>query len=187
MMKCTSCGEGVLRPTFIEELFRAHTCSACGGNWILVQDYVAWKERNPDHIFAEGLDASEEVEATESKRALLCPVSGAIMQKFRISAATEHRLDYSAAVGGLWLDRGEWELLKDEGLAGSLNAVITRQWQRRIREESASETFAELYKAKFGETVYGQLKELREWLNAQEQKEDLRAYLLAEDPYSAEK
>lgn len=187
MMKCTSCANGVLKPTFIDELFRAHTCSACEGNWILIQDYVAWKERNPGHRFADNLEVDQEKGVAESNQALLCPVSGQIMQKYRLSAATEHRLDYSSAVGGLWLDRGEWELLKTEGLAGSLNAVVTSQWQLRIREESAVETFSGLYQAKFGEAVYDKVRELREWLNAQEHKADLRAYLLAEDPYSAEK
>lgn len=61
------------------------------------------------------------------------------------------------------------------------------KWQHKIRQDSARDTFAELYSAKFGEDVYSRIKELRKWLQSQEQKADLRAYLLAEDPYSAEK
>lgn len=187
MMKCTSCSSGVLKPSFMDDLFRAHTCSNCGGNWVLIQDYVAWKERNPEHRFADNIIDFDESDAADSKQAMLCPVSGAIMQKFRISSRSGHRLDYSAAVGGLWLDKGEWELLKAEELAGSLNAVVTRQWQQKVRQDSARENFAEIYKLKFGEEVYRQIKEIREWLQSQEHKADLRAYLLAEDPYSAEK
>lgn len=187
MMRCTSCSDGVLKPSFIDELFRAHTCSSCGGNWILIQDYLAWKERNPEHDFSEKLTASDGSGVTESKQAMLCPASGVLMQKFQICAGNEHRLDYSAAVGGLWLDRGEWELLKAEGLAGSLNAVVTQQWQKKIRQDSAKGNFAELYRQKFGEDLYSKVKEVREWLQSQEQKADIRAYLLAEDPYSAER
>lgn len=187
MMRCTSCGNGVLKPSFVDELFRAHTCSSCGGNWILIGDYLAWKENNPEHRFADNLDTFDESESSESKKAMLCPVSGAIMQKFRIVAGSEHRLDYSASVGGLWLDTGEWELLKAKGLAGSLNAVVTRQWQNKVRRESARENFAEMYRQKFGEELYGKVREVREWLQSQEQKADIRAYLLAEDPYSAER
>ncbi len=41
------------------------------------------------------------------------------MRKLRLSTTTEHRIDYSASVAGVWLDKGEWQLLKEEGLAGS--------------------------------------------------------------------
>ncbi|MGL6159285.1 zf-TFIIB domain-containing protein [Microbulbifer sp.] len=186
MRKCTSCNSGVLKPHFLDELFRAHICSACGGNWILIEDYVAWKEHNPQHTFPSDLDFAQ-VDVADSRKALLCPVSGAIMQKFRISSRSDRRVDYSPAVGGLWLDKGEWELLKSEGLAGSLNAVVTHQWQQKVRQESARGTFSEIYRQKFGEEVYEKIKDLRAWLQAQPQKADLRAYLLAEDPYSAEK
>ncbi|QUM79793.1 zf-TFIIB domain-containing protein [Moritella sp. 5] len=185
-MNCTSCKNGALFPSFIEGLFRAHTCSSCGGNWILIEDYVSWKERNIDYQFSDDISI-EESEIPDSKQALLCPASGSIMRKFRISSTNEHKLDYSAVVGGIWLDKGEWEWLKSEGLAGCLNAVVTQHWQKKIREKSAKDNFSDIYDAKFGHEVYSKIKQMREWLLVQDQKSDLRAYLLAEDPYSAEK
>lgn len=185
-MNCTSCNEGALFPSFIDGQFRAHTCSNCGGNWILIEDYVSWKERNSDYKFSDEISV-EESDISDSKKALLCPASGTIMRKFKISASNEHKLDYSSAVGGLWLDKGEWDLLKSEGLAGCLNSIVTQNWQRNIRQNSAQQNFSEIYKDKFGEENYSKIKEIREWLGSQEQKADLRAYLLAEDPYSAEK
>ncbi|WP_448547030.1 zf-TFIIB domain-containing protein [Thalassotalea fusca] len=182
-MKCTSCQQGDLIPSFIEGLFRAHTCASCEGNWILIEDYVAWKERHPEHVFDERVSC----EIEESKHALLCPVTGTIMRKFRLSNTTEHRIDYSASVGGVWLDNGEWELLKQEKLAGSLNAVLTAYWQRNVRMNSTKDNFVEIYKDKFGEEDYQTVKEMRDWLSSQPNKHDLKAYLLAEDPYTAEK
>lgn len=182
-MKCTSCKLGNLAPSFIDGQFRAHTCDNCGGNWILIEDYVSWKERNPEFIF----DENQRIEVDESKQAILCPVTGTIMRKFRLSSTTEHRVDYSTSVGGVWLDKGEWELLKVEGLAGSLNSLLTAHWQRNIRLNSTKDNFTEIYQDKFGEETYRKIKELREWLYLQSNKADLRAYLLAEDPYSAEK
>jgi len=183
IMKCTSCKQGELTPSFIEGQFRSHTCSNCNGNWILIEDYVAWKERNPQFSFDESLQS----EVDESKQAILCPVTGTIMRKFRLSTTTEHRIDYSASVGGVWLDKGEWELLKNENLAGSLNAVLTAHWQRNIRINSTKDNFSEIYQDKFGQETYEKVKALREWLYQQPNKADLRAYILAEDPYSAEK
>ncbi|GAA0424889.1 hypothetical protein GCM10009133_36780 [Cocleimonas flava] len=183
-MNCTSCNNGFLKPSSIEGQFPAHTCTDCGGNWILIEDYAAWLTLNPDYQFSENIKI--EPEAEDTKKALICPASGAIMRKFRISASNQHRVDHSSAVGGIWLDRGEWELLKAEGLAGSLNAIVTNQWQSKIRENSAEQTFSNLYKDKFGIDSYEKVKEFRAWLNEQPQQAELKAYLLAEDPYSAE-
>lgn len=185
-MNCTSCKNGELLPNFIEGQFRAHTCSNCGGNWILIEDYVAWKERNPNYEFCTDISV-QELDATDTKSAMMCPVTGTFMRKFRISASTEHRIDYSSAVCGLWLDKGEWELLKSEGLAGYLNSVLTQNWQKNIRANNSKDNFADIYASKFGNDTYQKVKAFREWLTTQDNKADLRAYILAEDPYSVEK
>jgi len=184
-MNCTSCRKGILEANLIEGQLSANTCSSCGGNWILIEDFVAWKERNPNYDFTENMCI--EPESFDTKKALLCPVSGSIMRKFLISANNEHRVDYSAAVGGLWLDKGEWEIIKTEGLAGSLNAIVTQQWQHQIRTQSAKQNFSDIYQDKFGDEAYTKIKAFREWLIKHPQKADLSAYLLAEDPYSAER
>lgn len=180
-MHCTSCKVGKLNPSYIDQLFRAHTCENCGGNWILIEDYVFWKENNPQYQF----EGAEVAELPDSNRALICPMSGSIMRKLRISKDSSHKLDYSAAVGGVWLDKGEWQLLKKSGLAGSLNGILTEHWQNKIKEQKAEETFDTLYLSKFGLEDYEKIKELRAWFNAHPKKSDLRAFLLAEDPYSA--
>lgn len=186
IMNCTSCNNGVLTPSFLGRDFRARTCNGCGGNWILIEDYVSWKEKNTGYQFTEHM-WFEETEISDSKKALICPSSGTIMRKFRVSASNEHKIDYSAKVAGVWLDKGEWELLKSEGLAGSLNSMLTSHWQAKIRETSAAENFADIYLSKFGADNYQKAKEFREWLSDHELKSDLRAYILAEDPYTADR
>jgi Zn-finger nucleic acid-binding protein len=182
-MRCPSCKGSELIPSFLDDLFRSHTCKDCGGSWLLIEDYVAWKERNPEYAFSQ--DALFDMQ--DSKNALLCPVTGTIMQKYRISHDSDHHLDYSASVGGVWLDSGEWEYLKKHKLAGSLNRLFTSHWQKSIRENTARITLSDMYRAKFGEETYLKAKEIREWLNNHPRKADLRSYILAEDPYSTEK
>ncbi|MGF1685094.1 hypothetical protein L4C36_00080 [Photobacterium japonica] len=182
-MHCTSCRVGLLLPELIDNLFKAHSCIHCGGNWVLIEDYVAWKDEHPEITVPE----ASQCEPIDTEKALLCPVSGKIMRKFRITAKHTHRLDYSAGVGGVWLDKGEWDLLKQDGLMTSLNAILTVQWQKNIRRDLAKESFTTFYQEKFGEEVYNHVKAMREWIDTQPCKADLRAYLLAEDPYSAER
>lgn len=186
MMNCTNCHNGVLKEAFLEEKFSVHTCNACSGHWILIEDFVSWKDNNIDYKFS--VDVSfDESKISDSKKALICPSSGTIMRKFRISATKENKIDYSARVGGVWLNKGEWELLKREGLAGSLNAILTDHWQAKIKQITTTANFSDIYLAKFGAENYEKVKAFRNWLSDHELKPDLRAYLLAEDPYVADK
>lgn len=182
-MNCTNCKSGFLKPSTLDGLFAAHTCDSCGGNWILIEDYATWKSNNPDPSFSIDTNTPE-YQATEPQKALICPISGSIMQKFRISSSIDHKINYSAKVGGIWLDKGEWNILKKEGLAGSLNTVLTEHRQNEIMHDTAKEHFAVIYQERFGKADYQKVIEIREWLDTHEKKQDLIAYLIAEDPYS---
>ena len=181
-MKCTACRQGTLQPSFMDSLFRAHTCDYCGGNWVFIEDFLAWREQNSEYDFAQNFRLEEDVE--ETSRALLCPVTGAIMTKFRISTNTHHRVDYSASVGGVWLDKGEWQLLKKEGVAGHLSSIVTQSWQDDVRRQGTKESFEAIYLSRFGEEDYKKAKALREWFQAHPKKADLRCYIFIDDPYS---
>lgn len=184
-MKCTGCGQGQLKEGLIDGLFKGRTCNYCGGYWLLVDDYLSWKDNHPDYTFAEDVVCEEDI--SESTRALLCPASGSLMSKFKIASTSPHRIDYSASVGGIWLDKGEWSLLKGAGLANSLNSIVTQTWQHKLRSDSAKEHFRKMYREKFGEESYGKVKEFREWLTAQANSADLKSYIMSDDPYSAER
>nr|WP_086940817.1 zf-TFIIB domain-containing protein [Thaumasiovibrio occultus] len=185
-MKCPKCKDSALHAKQMDEQFAAQECERCGGDWILVEDFVQWRENNPGFEFAKNVDVEED-EILDSQNALLCPRTGTFMRKFRIAAQNAHRLDYSAAVGGIWLDNGEWELLKKEGIAGQLNEILTNKWQQAVRESMSKEQFALIYSRKFGETDYQKVRDIRGWIDSHPAKADLRAYLFAEDPYSAER
>lgn len=181
-MKCPSCETGTLNYAYLDELFPCKTCDTCQGNWLLLEDYLRWKE----HTSAELHDLGDvDIELTETKRALICPVSGTLMLKYRISKDTSHRLDLSSAVNGIWLDKGEWALLKKSGLAGKLNSIFTAPWQRQIRSESSADTFEQLYREKFGESDYEKVKAFREWLLSHPQADSLKAFIVAENPWSS--
>ena len=182
-MKCTSCKQGTLRPAYLDGLFASHTCDHCDGNWIYLSDYLAWLDKEGAEINLDDSDIS--VNADESKRALLCPKTGTLMLKYRIAKDTDHKLDLSPSVNGIWLDKGEWELLKQSGLAKQLNKIFTAPWQRQIKESRAQDVFKELYKKEFGEENYEKILAFREWLEKQEKKAAMLAYLAADDPYAA--
>ena len=179
-MKCTSCNNGQLASAYLEGLFPCHTCSNCGGNLIILSDYLRWRDQNED------IDLSSEkplqIEAQETSKAMLCPKTGGIMTKYKISKGSEHRLDLSPTINAIWLDKGEWELLKENGLASKLNNIFTSHWQHEIRSQESADIIKALYKEKFGKN-YTTLKEFRELLNSMPARSEALAYLMADDPY----
>ncbi len=181
-MKCPKCQTVELKAERLDGFLPVQHCSDCGGNWLMLEDYLLHKHEVP--VASPSL-ANAALEAEETEKALLCPMTGALMTKFRISKDTAHRLDLSARVNGIWLDKGEWELLKAHGLAGRLNTLFTDFWQRQVREAQADDRLDEMYRSLLGEDDYEKLKELRNWLKQHPQRERMRAFLLAEGPASS--
>lgn len=180
-MKCTACKDGILLPCFLEPGLRAHQCTHCEGHWLYVEDFVQWKSQG-------GVlgDSEQAPTISESSSALTCPVTGRIMQKYRIAAGSSHKLDYSPHTGGIWLDKGEWALLKEYSLAGSVGHIVTDGWQRKIRAEDARATLESVYRRKFGDADYEKLLAIRQWLAEQDDRAEMRAFLLARDPFSGQ-
>lgn len=184
-MKCPSCQRGELKYSQLEEFLPCQTCNHCTGNWLLLIDYLSWQSVTK---FAETPDENPEnasIEVDESNQALICPITGKLMTKYRISSKTTHKIDLSTAANGIWLDKGEWELLKQQGLAHKLNSIFTEPYQQHLRNELASKSFEELYQRQFSEENYQKLKDFRQWLDKQDKRAEILAYLIAEDPYSA--
>lgn len=181
-MQCPSCQQGQLHYNELEELLPCQRCNHCEGNWLLLTDYLTWQTKMQD---SAPETSNFEIEADESKQALICPVSGTLMTKYRISSQTIHKLDVSMAANAIWLDKGEWQLLKQQQLALKLNNIFTAPWQKRIRDELAHETFNQIYDKQFGETTHAKLKDIHKWLNSQDKKAEMLAYLITDDPYSA--
>ena len=137
-MVCPSCKQGKLLPGFIDDLFRSHTCSSCSGNWIYLADYLHWLDRDNSELKSE--NALVEKDEHDTKNAMVCPITGNLMLKYRVSNKTPHRLDLSPSLPAIWLDKNEWELLKAEGLSRQLNRIFTDPWQRKIKSDQANET-----------------------------------------------
>lgn len=179
-MKCTACKAGNLSPAYLDVLLPCHTCTGCGGSLLKMVDYFRWQDD------AESLDLERnppvDVLAEETTKALMCPKTGGVMTKYRISADTEHRLDFSAAINAVWLDSGEWGLLKQNGLALRLNRIFTDHWQHEIRDQESQETMRELYARRFGDH-YQELQQMRAKLAELPDRHEALAYLSADDPY----
>lgn len=182
-MKCPACHTGQLQDVQLEPGLAAKQCQQCHGHWLLIEDFAPWAKNQSTNAATAPAEVTEL--ADDSSKALFCPQTGTIMRKLRIQHDIDHRLDYSSRVGGVWLDKGEWQLLQQHGLALRLNHLLTDSWQQQIKDEQAKAVFGRQYANKFGAADYAQLQQVRQWLDSNANKRELLAYLQAEDPYSA--
>ncbi len=177
-MKCPSCKTGTLKQVYLEELFPCHICDNCEGNWIQLEDYFRWKElKTENQNDATEIDV-DIVALADTKKALVCPVTGKLMLKYRISKESDHRLDLSPYANAVWLDKGEWLLLKQQGLANQINRIFTDPWQKKIREAVSKENLEQLYQEKLGAQDYYKVKKIHGWLANHPHADFIKAFIM---------
>lgn len=149
----------------------------------MMGDYLRWKDENPDTELSSEThtDKAISIDIEDTSKAMICPKTGRLMTKYKISKDTDHRLDLSPTINAIWLDRGEWELLKANGLAKRLNNIFTYHWQQQINEQESQAMIQDLQERKFGDN-YQQLVEIRDFLNTLENRSEAIAFVLSDDP-----
>jgi len=187
-MQCTSCKTGQLEASTLDTTLTCKTCTHCGGHWIKLDDYFVWhKTQSPHQAVVD--EISVEVDTVESSHALLCPETGAIMTKFLITSDTDHKIDWCSSSASLWLDKGEWELLTEKGVADKLNQIFSQERQEKIVEETSRNSRELMMINKIGEENYSRLKLVRTWLQEQstENKALMVSFLVLKDPFMDKK
>jgi len=181
-MNCPSCN-GVYEKKKLARHLLGKSCVNCEGVTFTLNDYLIYLSRSEplEDSIEEMTDGSFLVDDT--KKAMLCGC-GAIMHKCRIRYETDRRIDYCSTCQTVWLDAGEWEYLKENNLHRLINKLFTEPYQRKLRVEKTRTVLSEKYTDQLGEEEYKQLKEVRDWVYNNENKELLLAYLNAKNPYS---
>ncbi len=173
-MHCPSCQNSPLQPTKLEYGFPALGCKKCGGYLISILSYRLWAdERGIDTTTG---DRPLEV-ADDTKTALLCPKCERIMPKFRISGKTSNRVDVCLSCAEVWLDEGEWSLLKSLNLQDKLPTILSEPWQKAIYKEMFGGNQESKYEKLFGPEDYKTIRSFREWLTNHPQRAHIQDYI----------
>lgn len=157
----------------------AWKCVQSKGVYIRFNDYQQWLETTDEENTTQEF---QPIEATpEDARAKRCPESGGLFRRYHISPKLPIHLDWSPGSGGIWLDGGEWELLKQHGLHRQLHNVISDSWQRGIRRDARKVLSKQRMAEKLGETDFQKVIELRTWLSNHLHRSEILAFLQHND------
>ena len=174
-MLCPVCSTQQFSSVSIAGGLPAEQCSGCGGVWVALERYRDWRAHMPDLL--EAVVPGELQDANGAVR--LCPVTGRLMTRVRVSNDDGLLLDYSSAGQGVWLDQGEWERLIGLGLHDVLDAVVSDKWQAGLRLAASRERTEKAMRLRFGDAGFDELERIRAWLDGQANRSEMLAFLNA--------
>lgn len=174
-MQCPQCKGYSLEPYEIEAGLIASQCQKCEGTLLPLMNYRYWADQNPD---IAPFDTSKPITAEDSEQAKLCPKCSRFMTRYTIGEGSENKLELCSGCDEAWLDHGEWQLLKTLDLQGKLPAIFTEAWQRNIRLKKQEASLKANYKERLGADVFDKADEFKQWLEQQENRNEITQYLV---------
>ncbi len=157
-----------LEKVTLEEGLTAWRCPESGGHYIKAEDYWKWQRQSglddeEPAALGEPTGNTESLAPPESEwddQVKICPETGSLMSRYRVGHGLTFRVDRSIT-GGVWLDAGEWEALREGDLHHHLHRIFTAPWQRAIiRLEQTTKAEARL-RERLGEELYQKVLNVR--------------------------
>ena len=180
-MRCSSCKTGTLLPTRIDDGTgpAGYQCNHCQGALLSLAPYLDWA-RGQASMAEPSAPAAFDGESVDSKAALAGPNCSRIMLRCNMLADKAHGLDYCFHCEEVWLDHGEWQYLKSQGLHTRINSIATEPYQRRLREQALRDAGLQRFRQNLGDAAFAQVQSFAQWLQTQEQADAILRYLKQE-------
>ena len=182
-MNCPVCKSTALVSSDLESNLPSLRCPNCLGNWIRGAEYWKWLEAHGPNL-PERNDRDTGLSLAEPGLPIDCPECQFRMVKYLVGHGFSFTVDQCDGCKGIWLDRNEWDALKERNLHDDLNGMFTPFWQANAQKETRRQRLQQIYVSRFGAEDYEEIKKIRAWLDARKNKEEFLAYLTDRDPYN---
>lgn len=181
-LKCPVCKTAELNATKQETGLTFFNCPSCQGNWLRGAEYWRWLEEHKPSLPGE-LDRTQGLTVAEPGLHIDCPECRFRMVKYLVGRGFSFTIDHCHGCKGVWLDRNEWESLKQHKLHDDLNSMFTSFWQDEAQKEARKRRLEQIYISRFGAEDYAEIERIRVWLAQRQNKAELIAYLIDKDPF----
>jgi Zn-finger nucleic acid-binding protein len=179
-MRCPKQKNTELVASKLDHDLKCSHCQSCKGYWLSADDYEAWRsQQNKPKKPLSKLDFSLEFKPSEyDSKAGLCPECGSYLARTRIDLQEPFYLERCPGCGGMWLDQGEWEVIKKLNLHVVLPHVFSSQWQIVMREMLQAEQERKAVVEKLGKDLAEQLFKLTDAIESHEHGDFAAAYIM---------
>ena len=149
-----------MEAVLLESGLEAYRCVDSGGHYIPSQAYLRWIQQQPARLPHLPKSAELAELAVDSSKTLFCPESGTLMSRFKVGHGFVFSIDRSIT-GGVWLDGGEWETLRQRNFHDEIHLVFTAPWQKQVRTTQAQAIYEQTLRASLGQDLLDRLTLLR--------------------------
>jgi len=156
-------------------------CPSSGGHWVPAPSYWQWHSQLPPQLKERQERRIEKITAPDmdsllERHALICPESHCLLVRYKVGGLGIF-IDRSPISGGIWLEAGEWSLLKENSIHASLHEIFTSSYQKRVLKEEAREALMHKFYTDLGEDIAEDLVNLAEWLKLHPKRRRIIAWL----------
>lgn len=167
-MHCPKRNQTTLIEQILTPNLAAQYCPDCEGYWIPAEAYEAWQASQhgaaPEPAtLVQSLDM-DFVPAALDRKAALCPECRHYLARARVGLKQPFYLERCPNCGGIWCDRGEWQVLEQLGLHADIEQLFSSEWQARVRELEQQEQERRATIDKLGPELANRVFELAEYL-----------------------
>jgi Zn-finger nucleic acid-binding protein len=158
----------------------AQCCPDCKGTWIPAEEYQTWQSRQTrtnSYPMPKTLDV-DYVQSPLDTRAALCPECSCYLARARVGLKTPFYVERCPSCGGIWCDRGEWDVLEKLGLHTAIEQLFSSEWQARVKEREYAARERQATIEKLGEDIAQKVFELAELLEGHPNGDFGVAYLM---------
>lgn len=141
-------------------------CPDCQGNWISAHDYHLWQDHYA-HLNPEAVPKRVTVDYSPSSfdtKGALCPECNAYLARAKVNAKNPFYVERCVKCGGIWCDRGEWDVLRLMDMHIAIDQFFSSEWQARMKEREYLERERRATIEKLGEELAQRVFELAELL-----------------------
>ena len=141
-MQCPKCRSELVNGIISDMLLTKH-CPECAGEWIPGHNYQTWRSAYPfvppqRDVLAQNYHLPYTPSPLDAKAAP-CPECGPMMARGKIALKQPFYLEHCLACGGVWCDRGEWEVLEQLQLDKNIAQIFSSAWQAQVRADHLHE------------------------------------------------
>lgn len=180
-MDCPKCASE-LENGIIGDLLLTKYCRKCKGEWIAGDNYQDWRDKHPGpppdpsaiaknyhmHYHPSDFDTTTGP----------CPECGRLLARGKILLREPFYLEHCLNCGGIWCDRGEWEILEQLALHHNIPQLFSGVWQAKARASHMSELERQAVIDKVGVDLSQRVFELADILVKHPNGDFAAAYLL---------
>jgi Zn-finger nucleic acid-binding protein len=140
-------------------------CPDCKGTWIPAENYETWQRQHPHS--GDELPKTLDVDYTQSpldNRAALCPDCNHYLSRARVALKSPFYVERCSQCGGVWCDRGEWDVLEAIGMHTAIERLFSSEWQTRVKAQEFADRERQATIEKLGKELAEQVFDLAQQL-----------------------